>query len=329
MKGAGKPPGRPGPGFERSDSVSRVPAGVREAGARRVTWIGLIWNLAMTAFKLFAGILGGSGAMVADGFHSASDLATDMVVLTGIRISSRPVDETHRYGHGKFETLATTAIGAALLVTGAGILRSGVLNILHGARGAELTAPGGIALFAAAASILVKEGLYRYTSRAGRLLESGVLRANAWHHRTDAFSSVAALLGIGGAIVLGEGWRILDPAAAVIVSLFILRAGVGILSGSLGELIESSLGGGVDEEISVITRSVPGASDPHDIRTRRIGRDIALDLHVRVDGGMSVRDAHAIATRIEELIRERFGASSFISVHIEPDPPEGHTASAP
>jgi cation diffusion facilitator family transporter len=290
----------------------------RNASANRVTWIGFICNLVLTGFKFTAGVVGRSGAMVADAVHSASDIATDIVVLVGLKMASKPVDETHRYGHGKLETLASTIIGASLLLVGAGFMRSGIIRLLSAARGGQLDSPGLIALVAAAVSILVKEGLYRFTARAGRSLRSSSLVANAWHHRSDAMSSVAALLGIGGAIILGQRGRILDPVAAVLISAFLIRAALGILAGCLGELIESSLGEDVEADIIRIAGAVTGADDPHDLRTRRIGKDIAVDLHVRVNGGMRVREAHGVATEIEDRIRERFGASSFISVHIEP-----------
>lgn len=280
--------------------------------------MGLVWNLALTAFKFAAGIAGRSPAMVADAVHSVSDFATDIVVLAGLRFSGRPVDKCHDYGHGKLETMAATLIGAVLLLVGGGIFWAGATRIHACLRGQTPEAPGGIALLAALVSIVVKEAMYRYTVSAGKRINSRAVVANAWHHRSDALSSVGTMFGIGGAIFLGEKWRILDPVAAVIVSVFIVKAAFEILSGCLGELLESSLDDRVESEIMELALSVPGVADPHNLRTRRIGRDIAVDLHIRVDGDMQVREAHGISSEIEVLIRRRFGKSSFVSIHVEP-----------
>ncbi len=280
--------------------------------------MGLVLNLVLTAFKFAAGVIGHSPAMIADAVHSVSDFATDIVVLAGLRFSGRPVDKSHDYGHGKLETLAATVIGVVLLLVGAGVFWSGATKIWACIGGVTPEAPGLIALIAAVVSIVVKEGLYRYTVSAGKRINSMAVIANAWHHRSDAFSSMGTMLGIGGAILLGEKWRILDPVAAVVVSVFIVKVALEILSGCLGELIESSLDETVESEIIGLAKSVHGVADPHDLRTRRIGRDIAVDLHIRVDGGMQVKEAHAISSAIEGLIRRKFGKSSFVSIHVEP-----------
>jgi len=288
------------------------------ASAARVTWVGLVLNLVLTAFKFAAGVVGHSPAMIADAVHSVSDFATDIVVLAGLRFSGRPVDKSHDYGHGKLETLAATVIGIVLLLVGAGVFWAGATKIWACIGGQTPEAPGLIALIAAVVSIVAKEGLYRYTVSAGKRINSMAVIANAWHHRSDAFSSMGTMLGIGGAILLGEKWRILDPVAAVVVSVFIVKVALEILSGCLGELIESSLDETVESEIIGLAKSVPGVTDPHNLRTRRIGRDIAVDLHIRVDGGMQVKEAHAISSAIEGLIRRKFGKSSFVSIHVEP-----------
>ncbi len=280
--------------------------------------MGLVLNLVLTAFKFAAGVVGHSPAMIADAVHSVSDFATDIVVLAGLRFSGRPVDKSHDYGHGKLETLAATVIGIVLLLVGAGVFWAGATKIWACIGGQTPEAPGLIALIAAVVSIVAKEGLYRYTVSAGKRINSMAVIANAWHHRSDAFSSMGTMLGIGGAILLGEKWRILDPVAAVVVSVFIVKVALEILSGCLGELIESSLDETVESEIIGLAKSVPGVTDPHNLRTRRIGRDIAVDLHIRVDGGMQVKEAHAISSAIEGLIRRKFGKSSFVSIHVEP-----------
>jgi len=295
----------------------------RTAAANRVTWIGFGLNLVLTAFKLLAGIFGRSGAMVADAMHSLSDFATDIVVLVGFRSVEKPADKGHDYGHGKYETVATAVIGGALLLVGAGIFWSGVVKVWHSVKGERLAAPGDIALVAAVVSIFTKEWLYRYTVAVGKRIDSQAVVANAWHHRSDAISSLGTMLGIGGAITLGAKWYILDPLAAVIVSVFIIKVSLDISSGSLRELAEASLADEVKDEILRIASAVHGVVDPHNLRTRRIGTDIAVDLHIRVRPDMRVTDAHDITSRIEEEIRRRFGQSTFISIHIEPVLPMG------
>lgn len=290
----------------------------RASAANRVTWVGFCLNLVLTAFKLLAGVIGHSGAMVADAMHSLSDFATDIVVLVGFRFVGKPADKGHDYGHGKYETLATAVIGAALLLVGASIFWGGAVKIWHSFKGEHLEAPGGIALVAALVSILTKEWLYRYTVITGKRINSQAVVANAWHHRSDAFSSVGTMLGIGGAIVLGEKWHILDPVAAVVVSLFIIKVAIDISSGSIRELAEESLADEVEDEIFRIASGFQGVTHPHNLRTRRIGSDIAVDLHIRVACDMRVDNAHEIASEIESAIRKRFGQATFVSIHIEP-----------
>lgn len=290
----------------------------RTSSANRITWIGFLVNLALTVLKLAAGILGHSGAMIADAVHSLSDFATDIVVLVSFRLVGKPVDKSHDYGHGKFETLATALIGASLLLVGVGIFWGGAVKIWASIHGAFIPSPGYIALAGAAISIVAKEALYRYTAAVGRRIGSPAVIANAWHHRSDAFSSIGAFLGIGGAIVLGAPWHILDPLAAIAVSGFIVKVALEIASGSIRELTEESLDESVKAEIMEIASATPGAVDPHNLRTRRIGSDIAVDLHVRVDAELNVAEAHMIASRIEESLRARFGQTAFVSIHVEP-----------
>lgn len=195
----------------------------REQAIYRVTWIGFAVNLVLSAGKLAAGIWGHSAAMVADAIHSVSDFATDLVVLLFVRVSAKPRDDDHDYGHGKYETLATLIIGAALAGVGIKLLWSGGTAIRDFTRGLLPTQPGVVALWAAVVSIVAKEALYRYTARVGRRVNSPSVVANAWHHRSDALSSVGTLVGIGCAYFLGGGWRLADPAAAIVVALLILR----------------------------------------------------------------------------------------------------------
>ncbi len=284
----------------------------------RVTLVGLAVNLVLSAAKLAAGVAGRSGAMVADAVHSLSDVATDVVVILFAGVSARPRDASHDYGHGKYETLATICIALALAVVGAGILVHGIEAVEAVLRGETLPRPGAVALAAAAVSVVVKEALYWYTVRAGRLLRSPSVVANAWHHRSDAFSSLGTLAGIGCAYFFGEEWRIADPAAAMIVALFIFKIAFDLLHDGIDELLERSLPAETEEEILRIAGSVHGVRDPHDLRTRRIGSTVAIELHVRVEGSMSVEASHRLTEEIERLLRERFGEESFVMVHVEP-----------
>ena len=283
----------------------------------RVTFAGFAVNCLLAAGKLAAGLLGRSGAMVADAVHSFSDLATDVVVVAFARVSAKPKDEGHDYGHGKFETLAAILVGLALVAVGGGILAEGVQAIRRVVHGGELARPGGIALAAAAVSIVVKEWLYRYTVRAGRTLRSPSVVANAWHHRSDALSSLGTLAGIGCAYFLGPAWRIADPIAALLVAVFIFKIAFDQIRAGPDELLERSLPADMEQEILRIVTADPAVRQPHNLRTRRIGAAIAVEVHIRVDGEMSVRRAHALTVDIERRLRARFGAETMIAIHVE------------
>lgn len=284
----------------------------------RVTIIGSVVNLLLLIFKFIAGFLGHSAAMIADAVHSLSDFVTDIIVIVFVRISSKPVDNSHNYGHGKYETLATAIIGVVLLGVAAGILIGGVKDVLFVVKGGVLDKPGIIALVAAVVSIVLKEAIYQYTVYKGKGINSQALVANAWHHRSDAFSSIGTLLGIGGAMLAGAKWRILDPLAAIVVSFFIAKVALNILKGSLDELLEHSLPASMEEEIRNVILSVDGVSSPHHLRTRRIGYNYAIDVHIRMDGGISLDEAHKRTSVVERLLKERFGAGTYVSIHTEP-----------
>ena len=284
----------------------------------RVTLLGMFVNMVLFVFKLVAGILGRSGAMVADAVHSASDFATDVVVLAFVRISAKPRDDDHHWGHGKYETLASLIIGVALFAVGVEILIDSAEKIAAVVRGEVLPRPGVVAVVAAMVSIMVKEALYQWTARVGRRMSSPSVVANAWHHRSDALSSVGALLGIGVAYLLGEEWRIADPIAAVVVAALIVKVAIELCRTALAELLEKSLPKEVEAEILSIISAVPEVHKPHNLRTRRIGADIAIEVHVRVEGSMSVYDSHEISRTIERALRERFGVGTAVVVHVEP-----------
>lgn len=291
----------------------------RERKIYQVTIYGSLVNIALVILKFIAGFLGQSAAMIADAVHSLSDLITDLIVIVFVRLSSKPQDKGHDYGHGKYETLATLLVGVALLAVGGGILKNGIDAIRIYLSGGALSSPGWIALIAALLSIVSKEILFRYTNRVGRKLESPAVIANAWHHRSDALSSIGTGIGIGGAILLGEQWRVLDPLAAVIVSLFILKVALYMVKPCIDELLEKSLPDEVEQAISEQVLSFPEVSELHHLRTRRIGSYYALEMHVRMDGNLSLHDAHAVTVLIEKKLRAMYGENTIINIHVEPN----------
>ena len=275
-------------------------------------------NMILFAFKLVAGIVGRSGAMIADAVHSASDFTTDIVVLAFVRISSKPRDDDHKWGHGKYETLASLIIGVALFAVGVDILLDSAEKIKAVVDGEVLPRPGAIAVIAASVSIVAKEALYRWTVHIGKQTESPSVVANAWHHRSDALSSIGTLLGIGAAYFLGAKWRIADPVAAIVVAALIMKVAIDLCRTALAELLEKSLPRAVEEEILAIISATPNVYKPHNLRTRRIGSNIAIEVHIRVEGTMSVFASHEISKEIERALRARFGERTAVAIHIEP-----------
>ena len=290
----------------------------REDEIARVTLTGSVVNLLLVGLKAVAGLVGHSAAMLSDAVHSLSDFVTDIVVLVFVRVSARPHDEDHDYGHGKYETLATLFIGLALAAAAVGIVVSGAGKLARWLQGEELPAPGKIALWAALASLVAKELLFQYTRLKGKHLESKALEANAWHHRSDALSSVGTAIGIGGAILLGHRWTVLDPLASIAVGAMLVKVAWDLLGPSFGELTDSSLPADMEQEMLEIIRGVPGVEDPHNLRTRRIGNRIADEVHIRLDGNLSLSEAHDKASEVERRFKDRFGAQSHIIVHMEP-----------
>ena len=290
----------------------------REDEIARVTLTGSVVNLLLVGLKAVAGIVGHSAAMISDAVHSLSDFVTDIVVLVFVRVSARPQDEDHDYGHGKYETLATLFIGLALAAAAVGIVVSGAGKLARWLQGEELPAPGKIALWAALASIVAKELLFQYTRLKGKHLDSKALEANAWHHRSDALSSIGTAIGIGGAILLGSRWTVLDPLASIVVGAMLVKVAWDLLGPSFGELTDSSLPADMEQEMLDLIRGVPGVEDPHNLRTRRIGNRIAAEVHIRLDGTLSLSEAHEKASEVERRFKDRFGAQSHIIVHMEP-----------
>jgi len=286
--------------------------------AQKVTWIGFFINLVLTSLKLTAGILGRSTAMLADAIHSLSDFITDLIVILFIGVSGKERDEDHRYGHGKYETFATLLISLALLIVGIGIFWSGLIKVIDTLNGKEIEQPSLIALIAALISIIVKEGLYWYTKNEGVKINNQAVIANAWHHRSDAFSSIGTTLGISGAIFLGDNWRILDPIAGIVVSFFIIKVAVDLGMPSVHELLEQSLPKETEQEISAILNENPEILAFHNLKTRKIGNIYAIDVHIKLDKEISFVRSHDIATETEVKFRERFGARTITSIHTEP-----------
>lgn len=298
----------------------------REREIYRVTLIGSAVNAVLIVLKFIAGIFGKSSAMIADAVHSLSDFITDVIVLVFVKIAGKPRDKGHDYGHGKFETFATMIIGLLLSLAGVGLLANGIDLVIKSCNGHTLERPTMLALVIAVVSILSKEWLYRFTAAKGREVNSQAVVANAWHHRSDAISSAGTLVGVAGAMFLGDGWRILDPIAAIVVSLFIIKSGYDIMKPSVNELLESSLPEAQETEIRQLVLGVPGIISVHNLRTRRIGNGIAVDMHAKMDGSISLTEAHSRASAAEKAIRGRFGANAIINIHMEPVTDRGSSA---
>ncbi|MGM9859748.1 MAG: cation diffusion facilitator family transporter [Muribaculaceae bacterium] len=288
----------------------------------RATIAGGVVNALLVVAKFIAGIAGNSAAMIADAVHSLSDFATDVVVLLFVKLSSKRADKDHPYGHGKYETIATSIIGVALLAVALEIGYDGVCKIYAVTQGDTLPTPGIVALIAALASILAKELVYRYTIYVSKRVNSPAMEANAWHHRSDALSSIGTAIGIGGAIALGSDWAILDPIAAVVVSIFIIRTALILIRRSGGELLEERLPDDTEQRIREIVYSTPQVEDVHNLYTRRIGSAIAIEMHLRLPGDMPLSEAHERARSIERALRAEYGSATHIMLHLEPIKPQ-------
>ena len=291
-----------------SDKDQRFPQ------ARQATWIGLVANLLLVTLKAIAGIWGRSEALIADAAHSISDFITDVLVLVGLKISERPVDDTHPYGHGRVETITTFMVGLILGVVGVGIGFRAVNSMIKGVSHTPKT----IALLAALVSIIVKEVLYRYTVRIGRRTNSLSLRANAWHHRSDALSSVATFLGVGGAM-LNPRWLILDPLAACGVAIFVVKISIEITRKAFSDLVDTSVRQEIRDKIEQVARAVPGVISLHGLKTRHVGSEIFVDVHIEVNPQITVTEGHRIATQLKHTILGQVDNIAGVNVHVEPE----------
>ncbi len=287
----------------------------KERIVRKVTWVGLLVNLFLAAIKFIAGIYGKSQALVADAIHSLTDLTTDIAVIAGSHYWSRPPDENHPYGHRRLETLVTVFIGIVLIAAGVGIGWKAISTLQE----RQTAAPGWIAVLAALASIVCKESLYRWTAATGRRVKSPALAANAWHHRTDALSSLPVLIAVAGAIIF-PSWSFLDRVGAVIVSIFILHASIKIIWPGISELVDVGAPKETRKKIRDIALESEGVLQVHDIRTRYISTSIQVDLHIVVEGSITVREGHDIADDVKARIIDTIPEVLDVIVHV--DPPE-------
>lgn len=291
---------------------------IREKKIMKVTFVGMVVNIFLSAGKIVAGVFGRSAAMLADGVHSLSDLLSDIIVIAFVRVSSKERDRDHEYGHGKFETFATLIVSLILIVVAAQMMVSGIRSITSVLGGDTIQRPGYVALAAALISIISKEILYRYTISAGRKTDSPAVVANAWHHRSDAFSSVGSLIGIAGAIFLGDKWVILDPLVCCCISIVIFVMAVRMAGPSLNELMDGALPEETEKEIVSLAMSVSGVRNLHELKTRRSGLSVMIEAHMVVDPLITVEQAHEIVTSVEAVLKEKFGQQTQISIHIEP-----------
>lgn len=290
----------------------------RDRRIYRITLAGSIVNIVLLVFKFIAGILGHSAAMIADAIHSLSDFLTDIIVIVFVRLSSKPADHDHDYGHGKYETLATSVIGMALAVVAVMLGWDGIEKIIYVMQGNQLESPGIIALWAAILSIVLKEWIFRATRKVAKEESSKALEANAWHHRSDAMSSIGTAIGIGGAVMLGDSWAILDPIAAIVVCILIIVTAFKIIRQASGELLEESLPKQIEDKIEQIAYQDPLVSDIHKLHTRRIGNIIAIEMHLRMPSDITLAESHIHATSIEKSLKQEFGNGTHIMLHIEP-----------
>lgn len=284
-----------------------------------VTLVGSVVNIVLTVFKILAGIMGRSTAMIADGIHSLSDLLSDIIVIVFVKISSKGRDKNHDYGHGKFETFATLIISLMLIVVAANLMSGGIGKIKAILGGEQVSSPGMIALWAAVASIVFKEALYHYTIIQGKALNSPMMIANAWHHRSDAMSSIGSLIGIGGAIFLGNKFVILDPVTGCVISIFIFVMAVRMSVPAIKELLDVSLPDEVEDRIEATAKTISGVIELHELKTRREGPGIIMEGHLVLHSDISLKEAHNISKKVEESLRKEFGPETQISLHLEPE----------
>lgn len=284
---------------------------------RQVSLVGIVGNIVLCAFKLFAGLVGRSGAMVSDAVHSLSDVFATFIAFLGVRMSKKGADKDHPYGHERLECIASLILGMVLLITGLGIGKVGLQDVLSGDY-EQLAVPGMIALVAAIVSIAVKEAMYWYTRHYARLLHSSVFMADAWHHRSDAFSSIGSLVGIGGAML---GFPVLDAVASVIICLFILKVAFDILYDAVKKMLDTSCGEEYEKQLSDYILGLEGVSSIDMLHTRMFGDKVYIDLEIGVDADKTFREAHAVAERVHDSVEKDFSNTKHIMIHMNPAEP--------
>lgn len=290
----------------------------RTAAAMRVSALSILANLVLTAFKLAAALLAHSGAMLSDAVHSASDVFSTVIVIIGVRLAAKDADEDHPYGHERFECVAAVLLAVVLALAGLAIGRSALGLLLEG--GAAVPVPGLLALAAAAVSILVKEGMYRYTRHVAKAIDSDALLADAWHHRSDALSSIGALIGIGGARL---GARLLEPAASLVICAFILKAAYDIFRDATDKMVDHSCDAETEAALRRCALAQPGVLGVDVLHTREFGSKIYVDMEIAADGEIPLRASHAIAERVHAAIEAEFPKVKHIMVHVNPAAPQG------
>ena len=283
-----------------------------------VTLKGAVINILLLISKFCAGIWGHSSAIMADAVHSLSDLLTDIIVLVSVKLGGKPKDKSHDYGYGKAATLSAAILGVVLFIISLAVFYYGMRNMIRSFQGTILERPSYFALIIAIVSIILKEWAYRFTIRTAHETHSFAVAANAWHHRSDSFSSIGTTIGIAGAIFLGERWRVLDPITSIIVSIFILKMALDLFFRAVAELTEASLPDAIEEEIAGIARVEGSEVNVDQILTRHIGHHIAIEISIKLPGDLTVKEAHKHALRIESQLKERFGEGTHVGVHIEP-----------
>ena len=273
--------------------------------------VGIVGNVALSSFKLAAGIVGNSGAMISDAVHSMSDVFATMIAWFGVHQSKKDADDEHPYGHERVECVASLILGLILLATGIGIGFNGVMTIAGG----EYAAPGRIALLAAAVSIITKEAMFWYTMHYAKLLNSDAFKADAWHHRSDALSSVGSLVGIGGAIL---GFPVMDPIASVVICIFILKVAYDIIKDAFAKMLDTACSEEFEEELREFIASHEGVEAVDLLQTRLFGSRIYVDIEIAVDGEMKLRQAHDIAENVHDGIEEKYKDVKHVMVHVNP-----------
>ena len=296
--------------------MKRTAAGRHEfrRTALKISMVSIIGNALLSIFKMFAGILARSGAMVSDAVHSASDVFSSIIVIIGVKLSSKASDKDHPYGHERFECVAAIVLAVILLISGLFIGHTAIEKISQ-ERAPDITVPGLLALIAAVVSILCKEAMYWYTRSYAKRFDSGALMADAWHHRSDALSSVGALIGIAGARM---GYPLLDTAASLVICIFIFKAAYNIFMDAIGKMVDRSCSEDTEREIAACAAAQDGVLGVDLIHTRVFGNKIYVDIEIRADGRMSLEESHEIASRVHNAIEEKFVKVKHIMVHVNP-----------